>query len=164
MAFRRLKLGLMRCCIMMILFAMATSTPQNNNQDSILTNAARELNGHRAKRDLAHLKELERLLISVETQLDDYGITEEKEATCQLQATCEIYKRNKNTRNSDASQKNFIKLVDQMRREIQNPRIEPIPKYVFQYYEEAAKRGEQQEDCNKMYPKCSESMDSIFKG
>ncbi|GFU60935.1 hypothetical protein NPIL_551431 [Nephila pilipes] len=110
MAFRRLKLGLMRCCIMMILFVMATSTAQNDNQDSILTNAARELNGHREKRDLAHLKELEHLLISVEEELENYGITEKIEATCQLKATCEIYKRNVNTQRRDESQIYFIKL------------------------------------------------------
>ncbi|GFU50480.1 hypothetical protein NPIL_18681 [Nephila pilipes] len=94
----------------MILFVMATSTAQNNNQDSILTNAARELNRHQAKRDLAHVKELERLLISVEKELENYSITEKIEATCQLKVTCEIYKRNVNTQRRDESQRYFIKL------------------------------------------------------
>ncbi|GFX04686.1 uncharacterized protein TNCV_1912311 [Trichonephila clavipes] len=122
--------------------------------------AGRVLNRHRTKRDLAYAKQLLNLLISVEVALEKYGVTEPQ---CQLKATCEIYKRNENTISSNQSKKNFIKLVNEMRREIQNPKVEPLAKYVFEYYEEAAERGEKQSNCDEMYSKCTDSMDPIFR-
>ncbi|KAF8786241.1 hypothetical protein HNY73_007984 [Argiope bruennichi] len=128
---------------------------QPNSKDS-----GRVLNRHRTRRDLAYAQQLLDLLISVETALEKYGVTEPQ---CQLKATCEIHKRNANAISTNPSQANFIKLVSEMRREIRNPRVVPLAKYVFEYYEEAAERGEQQNDCGEMYPKCEDSMDSIFR-
>lgn len=50
-----------------------------------------------------------------------------------------------------------------MRREIRNPKVIPLAKYVFEYYEEAAERGEQLHDCRAKYPRCPHSLDYFYK-
>ncbi|XP_035205999.1 uncharacterized protein LOC118181029 [Stegodyphus dumicola] len=115
---------------------------------------------HRGKRDLAYAQQLLNLLISVEVALEKYGITEPQ---CQLRATCEIHRKSANEISSGLFERNFIKLVGEMRREIQNPRVVPLAKYVFEYYEEAAIRGEQQCNCGEMYPRCLYSLDYFMK-
>ncbi|XP_015930438.1 uncharacterized protein [Parasteatoda tepidariorum] len=119
----------------------------------------RVLQRGRSKRDLPYAQQLLDLLISVETALEKYGVTEPQ---CQLRATCQIYKRSAGNK-SRKSDKNFIKLVNEMRREIQNPKVVPLAKYVFEYYEEAAIRGEQQCDCQEKYPKCVASFQTFLK-
>ncbi|XP_054724327.1 uncharacterized protein LOC129234358 [Uloborus diversus] len=109
-------------------------------------------NRNRNKRDLAYAQQLLDLLISVEESLERFGVIEPQ---CQLRATCEIYRRSSNAIVVEYQEHNFIKLVEQMRREIQNPRVVPLAKYVFEYYEEAAIRGEQQKNCKELYSKCT---------
>lgn len=120
----------------------------------------RVINLYRKKRDLAYAQQLLSLLISVENALEKYGITDPQ---CQLRATCEIYRRNVNTASQTFYDRNFIKLVNEMRKEIRNPRVVPLAKYVFEYYEEAAERGEQFQDCKEKYPRCPHSLDYFFK-
>ncbi|GIY67359.1 uncharacterized protein CDAR_255041 [Caerostris darwini] len=139
----------------MLLPFLMSKKSQTNQRDS-----GRVLKHYRSKRDLAYAQQLLNILLSVEESLEKYGVTEPQ---CQLKATCEIHKRNANAISSSSSQKNFIKLVSDMRREIQNPRVVPLAKYVFEYYEEAAMRGEEQGDCGDLYSKCEDSMEHIFR-
>lgn len=139
--------------LMMPLFRRRTDTNKNDK--------GRVYPSHnRSKRDLAYAKQLLALLISVETALEKYGITEPQ---CQLRATCEIHKKGGNDISSGNFERNFIKLVREMRREIANPRVIPMAKCVFEFYETAAERGEEQSNCKEKYPKCLYSLDYFMK-
>ncbi|KAG8178116.1 hypothetical protein JTE90_017463 [Oedothorax gibbosus] len=113
----------------------------------------------RQKRDLAYAQQLLDLLVTVEVALEKYGITEPQ---CQLRATCEIYRKNANGK-KNVFEGNFIKLVNEMRREIENPKVVPLAKYVFEYYEEAAIRGETKCNCKEIYSRCPKSLSQFYK-
>ncbi|GFY45663.1 hypothetical protein TNIN_269751 [Trichonephila inaurata madagascariensis] len=102
MASRILQSGLRSSWIIFVLLVVATSTAENENQDSILT---------RSKRDLAYLKELDRLVEEIEESLQEFDITEDIHGECQLQATCELFKINAQGL-SNRAQQNFVDRVE----------------------------------------------------
>ncbi|GFQ76984.1 uncharacterized protein TNCT_637881 [Trichonephila clavata] len=142
--------------LIFVLLVVGTSAAPHEKQD---------YSPKRVKRDLAYLKELEQLLIAVEKSLEKYDVTEEMPGQCQLKATCEIYKRSGDESNNE-SKKKFIEYVDALRKEYSDEEInrEPLAKKVFEFYEKAAQKGENQADCNQEYPRCDNPLESITKG